>query len=405
MKYLKNFITPSQYNTFLLNDIELPNVSYIVDTDEVKYNPFSLLTDEELLDKAGTAIVFDTINQKLKPIDGLSYNTTDYPQDIYEPVGVVVMPASHTEDGYARMCSLKYMGVKTDDEGNVTYGAYDESNKKSEKYSGCAWFTTDDYNESKNILNNIVEYFNEKNVNFFNVENPRIPIISYDEINGPDIYNTKLYEQDYDGFINFTNINLEGVEHHNNDIVWIPYKNTEYGWNAGGNYTEIETAYYGLAGSPYNANGTPNLNIRDGVNKMVHGDKMSNMIYEYIDNITVNERLDLFNASKLYYTAGTNQKEWYIPSMLELAYFGARAKEIYFTIKKMNPYFFESYVYDVENPTHDWPKYLSSCIYPNNPGHTNIDYFIFLSNVLKSKSITEFHAQFYGLPFASVKIN
>lgn len=278
------------------------------------FKKFNQELDPELLEIAGTAIVFDTTKQKLKTIAGDIYNITDYPQDIYEPVGVVIMPASHTEDGVARMMSTKLMGVKTSDDGSVTYGAYDASNA-SEYDMGIAWANPDADN-----VNNLIEYVTN---NYGN--NPLIYSSMTDKQPSCDD-NPYEVTGDY-GFYLYTNIN---------NITMFGTFNEDTNNPGNGWYSSSQRMP-----SPYLANGTPNIAMRVTGTTMgiTHGSVVSDIVNEYSNNS--GERFDIFNAANVYSTNGTSSGEWYVPSPLEIAYIAAKMKEIRSIMNKLNPNFDE----------------------------------------------------------------
>lgn len=316
MKYLKLFDIISNYNEYIKNDPLLPNVSLISETNEIFYSGLKL--DPALLEIAGTAIVYDTAASSLMTVAGDEYNTTDYPQDVYTPVGVIIMPASHSEDGYARMMSCKLMGVKTLSDGTLTYGSYDASNMSEfDNNGGIGWAVSDDQNSSAAAVNGLLARHSDFPVT---IASPSISVGT-------------------NGVFHYTNMDIT------NTIVgslfsttWIPDGDTGYGWNQ-------SVSGDNLMPSPYDSNGGINQNIRVQGTCMdvVHGSVASNMVYDYIDNTTENNRFDLFEAARAYSTDGTNKGSWYVPSPLELVYLSARMVEIYSTMNKLNPNFDETF--------------------------------------------------------------
>lgn len=332
MVYLKKFNQFSEYENYInSSDVVLPNVSYIEIDGIVMYNPLGG-GDDELLEIAGTAIVYDTNTSKLKPIAGEEYNTTDYPQDIYVPVGVVIMPASHTEDGLARMMSLKLMGVKTLDDGSITYGSYDATNMTDYNNMGSIAYANPDYNTATDATEGLINYYADKTEKFPVTQNS--VSISYNDSPNPyELGGNK-------GVLYYTNVDITDTMGSMLGSMWIPDGDTGNGWNSIVGPID-ESNYINFMPSPYNADGTPNMNIRavDTNMEMVHGKKASDMVLEYAANS--GNKFDIFEATNNYSTDGTNQGDWYVPSPLELSYFSARMKEIYSTINKMNPNFDE----------------------------------------------------------------
>ena len=52
-------------------------------------------------------------------VDGTTYSTDLFPLEQYTPIGIVVVPASHTDDGTARIISLAAMNYNTPDVGST----------------------------------------------------------------------------------------------------------------------------------------------------------------------------------------------------------------------------------------------------------------------------------------------
>lgn len=316
MKYLKLFDIISKYNEYIKNDPLLPNVSLISETNEIFYNALTKL-DPALLEIAGTAIVYDTTASSLMTVAGDEYNTTDYPQDVYTPVGVIIMPASHSEDGYARMMSCKLMGVKTLSDGTLTYGSYDASNMTEfDNNGGIGWAVTGDQNSSSAAVNGLLARHSD------------FPIINV----SPTISGGT------GGTFYYTNMDLTNTIGSQLGTTWVPDGDSGYGWNQSGSGDS-------LIPSPYDSNGgiNPNIRIQGTCMGVVHGSVASNMVYDYIDNTTEDNRFDIFEAAREYSTDGTNKGSWYVPSPLELAYFSARMVEIYSTMNKLNPNFDETF--------------------------------------------------------------
>ena len=270
----------------------------------------------ELLEIAGTAIVYNTNTSKLCAIAGEAYNTMDYPQDIYEPVGVVIMPASHTEDGIARMVSLKMMGVKTLDDGSITYGAYDGSNVSEFDNGGRIAWTSPNMDECVDIFEGLY------NTNL-------LPSLSKQ----PSVSSSNPYEiKGNNGYVYYTNYKIE-----NSQTSWVGDEQNEgHGWNVPTMLSNQVSSI--LMPSPYLSDGTPNIAMRVTGTSMgiIHGKEVSNIVNEYSDKN--GKRFDVFKSAKEYSTNGTKSGDWYVPSTLELSYLCAKAYEINTTLFKMNPY-------------------------------------------------------------------
>ena len=58
----------------------------------------------------------DTLEKLI--VSGDDYDLETFPSDLYTPIGVVVVPASHNDDGNARIISLTVMDYDAPDSGN-----------------------------------------------------------------------------------------------------------------------------------------------------------------------------------------------------------------------------------------------------------------------------------------------
>ena len=352
MKYLKLFETEVEYSDYKnSSDFILPNVSYVMGNEVVFFNPSNSESggqlDPILLDIAGTAIVYDVDNSSLMTIAGDDYNTTDYPQNKYEPVGVVIMPASHTEDGNARMMSCKLMGVKTADDGTITYGSYDASNYAEyigEDFSGGIAWASPVYSAATGATQALLQAY------------PDFPLAttipSIDGGTSGSLYYTDMDDSEIISMMMSANYLSDG---------------NGGGWWADQGGTTVEEAASELMPSPYTTDGAINAALRaEGTTmEVVHGRTASDMVLDFAK--TSGNRFDIFAAVDAYSTSGTKSGDWYVPSPLELAYFSAKIKGIYSTMNKLNPQFDEVFdailsqqgVGDYSAPDND-TRYLAS---------------------------------------------
>ena len=113
MKYTKQYSNETAYN----NDTTRvkPNVSLLVEENEVKYNPFSV---SGRVAKAGTIVLAEAAspaNKIFVPYE--SWDATTYAD--YTPIGVVVVPFTHTPDDTVRIMSLKNMDCSNPENGST----------------------------------------------------------------------------------------------------------------------------------------------------------------------------------------------------------------------------------------------------------------------------------------------
>lgn len=99
-KYLTSFNTLAEYEAASL---ELPNVSLIKSTGEIKYK--NIYAGAVL----GDILMYDVANQKLVSTINAEWNTTTYPIAEYEPIAINIYPASQTSDRKGRWMSLKWL--------------------------------------------------------------------------------------------------------------------------------------------------------------------------------------------------------------------------------------------------------------------------------------------------------
>ena len=318
---LKLFQTISEYEEYIGNEPILPNVSCVRESG-VYYTPKVTVEnkglDPVLLDIAGTAIVYDVDNSSLMTIAGDDYNIEDYPQNKYEPVGVIIMPSSHTEDGYARMMSCKLMGVKTADDGTITYGSYDNSNvEEFDNEGGIAW-ANPVYSAATGATQALLQAY------------PDFPLAttipSIDGGTSGVLFYTDMDDSEIIPMMLSANYLSDG---------------NGGGWWADQGDTTVEEVASELMPSPYTTDGAINAALRTEGTSMavIHGRTASDMVLDFTK--TSGNRFDIFAAVDAYSTSGTKSGDWYVPSPLELAYFCAKMKGIYSTMNKLNPQFDE----------------------------------------------------------------
>ena len=99
-KYLTSFNTLAEYEAASL---ELPNVSLIKSTGEIKYK--NIYAGAVL----GDILMYDVANQKLVSTINGEWSTDTYPIAEYEPIAINIYPASQTSDRKGRWMSLKWL--------------------------------------------------------------------------------------------------------------------------------------------------------------------------------------------------------------------------------------------------------------------------------------------------------
>lgn len=76
------------------------------------------------------------------------------------------MPASHSSDGFARMMSTKFLGLKSTGSNTATHSSFDASNILEFEFNGMIPWASLDANESTNAVNSLIEYYENKGLDF-----------------------------------------------------------------------------------------------------------------------------------------------------------------------------------------------------------------------------------------------
>ena len=243
--------------------------------------------------KAGQIVLWDSDRETKLVVD--DYNTSNYPTSRYTPIGVVVIPSSHMDDGRARMMSLRWMSCDDPENGSITY---------------------------KTMVWGI-----ETNISGLTklTEVPIIESATNQIISG--VNNIGYLSSDYSGFSNTYNPQDSGTD----------WYNPKY-----------------LIASPYAADGTPNPLYRA---TSYSGGSINNAL-SYFDGRhqsdvilvargtkdygswkpTYNTPVDFpaVSVCDMYHTVGTSQGDWCLPSCAELGYIVARLNDINNAMTKVN---------------------------------------------------------------------
>ena len=249
----------------------------------------------------------DTLDKLI--VSGDDYDINIFPLNQYTPIGVVVVPASHTDDGTARVMSLAAMNYNTPDVGSTDGHPY--------IYWGGYSFDVPD-------LDYKVMY----------------PCIAEDlrSISG---------EQQIIGWYDFgsTSEYLPSDEY---TIYSNPYDEGTY------YRTGTTTSTYKAMPSPYLTGGAKNEIYHDTSNtgnaladmdgkgnteKILAVDNGSSTDWQTALTITNADRTETIHPAAQccwrYHTVGTNKGDWYLPSAGELGYLAARWKAINNSIDKL----------------------------------------------------------------------
>lgn len=282
MKYLKSFETDAEYQNFKQSDKFIkPNVSHCVNENHVHYNPIPSPKDI-----VGSIAYYDGSSVKFALKD-------DYTSAMGTPIGVVVIPKSHMEDGKCRIMSLANMSYKTPETGTLV-----GTNNSDARAAGAnlMWGVTN---------NDIAELTN------------------YDKV-----------------------VTVDGAT--TADYAYLPsdyYIGTEGAVN---NEADIDTAWgtdTPQSPSPYLSDGSKNplyftagqalcdMNGKSNTNILVNLSAIKTQTSGAFENVQANYPAAM--ACRMYHTSGTNQGDWYLPAMGELGYLYARAKKINETLTSL----------------------------------------------------------------------
>lgn len=302
MKYLKSFETDAEYQNFKQTDEFIkPNVPHCVNENHVHYNPIPSPKDI-----VGSIAYYDGSTVKFALKD-------DYTSTMGTPIGVVVIPQSHMEDGKCRVMSLANMSYNTPETGTLA------ATSNADAQTAGANLMWGVYN------NDIAELTN------------------YDKV------------VTVDGATTESNGYLPSDWWVGKSEVVIPDDGT-YSANPVSNSVDVETAWHGIddwdkltdsnmCPSPYLSDGSKNplcftagqalcdMNGKSNTNILVNLSAIKTQTSGAFENVQANYPAAM--ACRMYHTSGTNQGDWYLPAMGELGYLYARAKKINETLTSL----------------------------------------------------------------------
>ena len=265
---------------------------------------------------AGDIVVWDGEQKRVIAQKGF------FLSDKYTPIGVVVIPASHMDDGHARMMATRWMSCDDPENGSLTA-------------STMVWGTAIDLTGLTNFT--------------------QVPVIArYDDdgqggvtaLTEPqEIYRAHDYAflpSNYPNWTGETNPEDPGTRWRQSNTYW------------GDSGETVVDAHNLYAPSPYAADGTPNPLYRatsysgGSINNALsyfNGRHQTDVIlaergekdYEsWKPTNTVPADFPAVSVCDMYHTVGTSQGDWYLPSCAELGYVVARLGRINNTMAKVN---------------------------------------------------------------------
>lgn len=303
-KYIKKFKKHTDYETFISDDFIKPNVSLCVEENEVHYNPIPSPKDI-----VGSVAYYDgsTVKFALKE---------DYTSAMGVPIGVVVIPKSHMDDGKCRIMSLANMSYKTPETGTLVGTSNADAQTAG---ANLMW----------GVFNNdIAELTNYDKVvtvdGATTANNGYLPSdwwVGKSEVVIPD-----------DGTYTFTPINNQV----DTETAW-------YGSDANKKWETLTDS--NMCPSPYLADGSKNplyfkagqalcdMDGKSNTNILVNLSAIKTQTSGAFENVEANYPAAM--ACRMYHTSGTQQGDWYLPAMGELGYLYARAKKINETLTSL----------------------------------------------------------------------
>ena len=282
-----------------------PHVTSVEETEKVSYS-FVLKEDNFV---AGDIVLWDGEKKVVADPNGFSLPTSGY-----TPIGVVVIPASHMDDGHARMMSTRWMSCEDPENGNIEPDL-------------MAWGTATELTGLTNYTEVpvIARYDDENQGGITALTNPQV------------IYTTDVYAFLPSNYPNWTgeyNPEDEGTRWYQTGTYWT---GSEQLTLAGNNF---------YAPSPYAKDGTPNPLYRatsysgGSINNSLSyfdGRHQTDVILEargqkdyetWKPTANTPEDFPAASVCDMYHTVGTSQGDWYLPSQAELGYIVARLGDI-----------------------------------------------------------------------------
>ena len=292
-----------------------PHAISVEETEKVDYS-FVLKEDNFV---AGDIVLWD--GEKKVVADP---NMFSLPTSGYTPIGVIVIPESHTGDGKARMMSTRWMSCEDPENGSPVF----------EK---MVWGNDGDLSGLTNYTQVpvIARYDGESHGGVTALTEPQA------------IYTTAGYTflpSNYPGFTGETNPEDEGTRWRQSEAYLVANE-------TGG--TNINSYNY-YAPSPYAKDGTPNPLYRatsysgGSINNALSyfdGRHQTDVILEargerdygtWKPTYDTPEDYPAASCCDMYHTVGTSQGDWYLPSIAELGYIIARLGSISNAMSKVN---------------------------------------------------------------------
>ena len=272
--------------------------------------------------EAGDIVLWDGSRKIVVAQD--DYTVESFPTDRYTPIGVIVIPETHMYDFRARMMATRWMSCEDPENGSLTYQT-------------MVWGTATDLSGLTNLTQvpAIARYDDDNAGGKVELTNPQA------------IYTANAYAflpSDYPSWMGETNPEDPGTKWYQSNTYWRQNETGE----------TVVSAYNFYAPSPYAKDGTPNPLYRA---TSYSGGSLSNPL-SYFDgrhqsDVILEARgakdyeswkptnnfpadFPAVSVCDMYYTVGTSQGDWYLPSQAELGYVVPRLNDINNAMTKVN---------------------------------------------------------------------
>ena len=243
-------------------------------------------------------------------VDGNSYSVDLFPSEQYTPIGVVVVPASHTDDGTARIISLASMDYNNPEAGST------------DGHIGIAWggYSSDVPNLDYKVMS---PYIAEDIRNITGEQQ----IIGWSDIND----NACFLPSDY--YNSYPNPYDEGTYYYTGTTTSSTYRAGSSPYLTGGAKNEI---YHDISNT---GSILTDMDGKSNTEKILAVDNGSSTDWQTTATITNSGYTETIHPAVQccwrYHTIGTQQGDWYLPAAGELGYLASRWKAIDNSINKL----------------------------------------------------------------------